>query len=268
MENSFLLDVRSLSVEVTGRPLVKEVNFTLNAGKTLCLVGESGSGKTTTALALMGLLSKKRGFRATGEAFFEGKNVLAFEDYEWQRIRGKDIAMIFQDPAASLNPILSIGDQVQEMFEIHTEDSCEKQEALTVEALASVGLDGIKNPFQTYPHQLSGGMKQRVMIAMSLCLGPKLLIADEPTSALDLTVQKEILEQLSRFQGALLLITHDFGVVAFMADYVAVMYRGTIVEYNSVEAILAHPQHPYTKALLAARPTKENRRKMLPMGMP
>lgn len=263
MENSSLLQVESLGVTIGGRDIVRNVSFSIEPGQTLCLVGESGSGKTTTALALMGLLSKKRGFISTGKALFDGNELLSLSDSGWAGIRGRDISMIFQDPTASLNPIFTIGDQIQEMFQVHTDLSEEEAEAKTVEALASVGLAGLHNPFETYPHQLSGGMKQRVMIAMALCLGPKLLIADEPTSALDLTVQKDILMLLKKFEGAMLLITHDFGVVAEMADVVAVMYKGEIVELKSVHDIFNNPAHPYTRALLAARPTKENRKKFI-----
>ncbi len=265
MENSSLLHVEALSVAIGGRPLVRNISFRIAAGKTLCLVGESGSGKTTASLACMGLLSKKRGFTVTGKVFYEGKQLLDCSDRAMRSLRGVDISMIFQDPSASLNPIFTVGEQISEMLEIHTDLSDEEIQAKTLEALASVGLAELHNPFEVYPHELSGGMKQRVMIAMSLCLGPKLLIADEPTSALDVTVQKDILELLKKFQGAMLLITHDFGVVAQMADDVAVLYRGEIVEYKSAQEMFSNPSHPYTKALLASRPTKENRRKILPV---
>lgn len=268
MENSSLLQVESLGVAIGGRDIIRDVSFSINPGQTLCLVGESGSGKTTTSLALMGLLSKKRGFTASGKAFFDGKDLVGLSDSGRRGIRGRDISMIFQDPTASLNPIFTIGDQIREIFDVHTDLSEEEAEAKTVEALASVGLADLHNPFETYPHQLSGGMKQRVMIAMALCLSPKLLIADEPTSALDLTVQKEILMLLKQFRGAMLLITHDFGVVAEMADIVAVMYKGEIVELQSVRDIFNNPAHPYTKALLASRPTKENRKQFIPIMTP
>lgn len=255
MEN--LLVVDALSVSVGGSEIVRNLSFSIEPGKRLCLVGESGSGKTTTSLAVMGLLSKKRGFSATGSIRFEGKELLGMSNTSLNALRGPEIGMIFQDPSASLNPIFSIGEQIQEMFLVHSDED------KTLEALASVGLQDITHPFDTYPHQLSGGMKQRVMIAMALALGPKLLIADEPTSALDLTVQKEILQLLKRFQGAMLLITHDFGVVHEMADMVAVMYKGEIVEYATVDEIFDNPTHPYTKKLLSSRPTKENRKKRI-----
>ncbi|MCE5295446.1 MAG: ABC transporter ATP-binding protein [Chlamydiales bacterium] len=265
MENSSLLQIEALSVTVGSKVLVNNISITLNAGKTLCLVGESGSGKTTTALACMGLLSYKRGFKATGKVLYNNTNLLEFTDKEWQKVRGPELAMIFQDPSSSLNPIFSIGDQIREMLEIHTDYSDDELDVKTLEVLAKVGLQSLHNPFAIYPHELSGGMKQRVMIAMNICLKPKLLIADEPTSALDLTVQKDILKLLKKFDGAMLLITHDFGVVAEMADDVAVMYKGEIVEHNTVHEIFTNPQAPYTKALLASRPTKENRRQMLPV---
>lgn len=268
MENVSLLQVESLCVSIDGRDIARNLSFSINRGQTVCLVGESGSGKTTTALAIMGLLSQKRGFKACGKVLFEDRELLGFSEGSWQNIRGKEISMIFQDPSASLNPIFTVGDQVREMLQVHTELSDEELEAKTIEALASVGLADLHDPFEIYPHQLSGGMKQRVMIAMALCLDPKLLIADEPTSALDLTVQKDILALLKKYQGAMLLITHDFGVVAEMADVVAVMYKGEIVEYASAYDILHNPTHAYTKALLAARPTKENRKKMIPILTP
>lgn len=258
-----LLVVNGLSVSVGSSEIVRSISFSINPGERLCLVGESGSGKTTTSLAVMRLLSKKRGFRTTGSVCYQGNELLEMPQKACNAFYGPEIAMIFQDPSASLNPILSIGEQIQEMFLIHTDLSEEESEAKVLDALASVGLGKIAHPFHIYPHELSGGMKQRVMIAMALALGPKLLIADEPTSALDLTVQKEILGLLKRFTGAMLIITHDFGVVAEMADMVAVLYKGEIVEYANVHDIFTKPSHPYTKRLLAARPTKENRKKKL-----
>lgn len=262
------MEIESLKVSVKGHEIVKGVSFEVVAGKTLCLVGESGSGKTTTASAIMGLLAKKMGYDVSGKVLFRGQNLLELSDRELRSIRGASISMIFQDPASSLNPVMSIGEQIMESFLIHTEMSVEEAEVKTIEMLESVGLGNLPDPFETYPHELSGGMKQRAMIAMALCLKPEVLIADEPTSALDLTVQKDILQLLKSFQKStnmgILLITHDFGVVAEMADNVAVMYGGKIVEMAEAKELLAHPSHPYTKALLSALPTKENRRKMLP----
>ena len=267
MNNPSLLDVENLVVSVHDKPIVKGISFSIQPGQRLAVVGESGSGKTTTALAVLRLLSKKSGFEASGRVVFDSQDLLTLSDGELRQIRGRKASMIFQDPTASLNPILSIGEQIGEMFEIHEELTDEEVEAKTVEALESVGLGNLHNPWEVYPHELSGGMKQRVMIAMSLCLNPKLLIADEPTSALDLTVQKDILALLKQYQGAMLLITHDFGVVKEMADNVCVLYRGNIVEQGKTDAVLQNPQHAYTKSLLAALPTKANRRKLLPVGV-
>lgn len=264
MEKNSLVEVVELKVFIQEIELVKEVSFSLHSGKTLCLVGESGSGKTTTAMAIMGLTAKKRGFRVSGKVLFSGHNLLGMSDRRLRKYRGPHLAMIFQDPSSSLNPVYSIGEQISEMFHLHTKLTPEEAEVKTIEALESVGLGGILDPFETYPHQLSGGMKQRVMIAMALALGPEVLIADEPTSALDLTVQKEILNLLKKFSGAKLIITHDFGVVAEMADSVAVMHSGQIVEFGGVHEIFNRAAHPYTKGLLSSRPSGQNRKKMLP----
>lgn len=262
------MEIESLKVSVKGHEIVKGVSLHLEAGKTLCLVGESGSGKTTTASAIMGLLPKKMGFKVSGSVLFDDLNLLDLTDHSLRKIRGSRISMIFQDPASSLNPVFSIGEQIMENYLIHTQMSPEEAEVKAIEMLGRVGLQDLPDPFETYPHELSGGMKQRAMIAMALCLNPEVLIADEPTSALDLTVQKDILLLLKQFQKATnmatLLITHDFGVVAEMADVVAVMYGGKLVEMGPVYEVLHHPSHPYTKALLSAIPTRENRRKMLP----
>ncbi len=265
MDNSSLLEASKLSVFVKGRPIVKGISFGIKAGERLALVGESGSGKTTTALAVMGLLSQKNGFDVSGSINFESKELLHLSSSQLRDIRGKELSMIFQDPAASLNPIFSVGEQISEMFEIHEDLEAQEREQKTVEALQAVGLSDLHNPFEVYPHELSGGMKQRVMIAMSLSLKPKLLIADEPTSALDLTVQKDILNLLKQYHGAMLLITHDFGVVKEMADRVCVMYHGEIVESGKTDVVMNNPEHPYTKALLGALPQKSNRRKLLPV---
>lgn len=265
MEKTPLVEISALSVSVNRQMLVKGISFDLFADKTLCLVGESGSGKTTTASAMMGLLPKKQGFKVSGGIFFKGQNLIGLSDWKMRKFRGQHLSMIFQDPASSLNPIFSIGEQVSELFQLHSKLSIEEAEVKTIEALESVGLGDILNPFETYPHELSGGMKQRVMIAMGVCLRPQVIIADEPTSALDLTVQKEILALLKRFSGAKLLITHDFGVVAEMADLVAVMYAGQIVEYGSSQEIFYNAAHPYTQGLLMARPSRSCRKKMLPV---
>lgn len=248
--------------------LVQGVSFSLYSKKTLALVGESGSGKSTTALALLGLLEQFSSFKITGSVIFEGHNLLTLSEKKLRKIRGANVGMIFQDPAASLNPVFSIGQQVAEMWLVHRSSSVEEAEEQASLMLARVGLQKIKNFFNTYPHELSGGMKQRVMIAMSLICSPKILIADEPTTALDLTVQKEILlllKELQRENGlALLIITHDMGVVAEMADEVAVMYASEIVEFGPIKSLFEKRLHPYTQALFASRPTPQMRKKTLP----
>jgi oligopeptide/dipeptide ABC transporter ATP-binding protein len=262
-----ILNVEGLSVALEKKSmrvdLVKKIDFSLYASDTLALVGESGSGKTTTAHALLGL----SGFKTSGKVIFEEKNLLQLPAVELRKLRGTKLSMIFQDPASALNPVFTIGTQIAEVFEIHTACSQEEAYALTAEALEKVSLGAITHPFETYPHQLSGGMKQRAMIAMALALGPKVLIADEPTSALDLTVQGEILDLLKKYSQqnsmAMLLITHDFSVVEKVADRVVVMYLGELVEEASCDELFKKPFHPYTQALMQARPTKENRKKML-----
>jgi peptide/nickel transport system ATP-binding protein len=261
-----IIEVEQLSVMCEGRFLVKDISFFIEEGRTLTIIGESGSGKTTTANAIGGLLPKKN-YSVTGKVLFEGKNLLQLSEGEFRDIRGKKLSMVFQDPSSSLHPLFSIGRQVAEMFEVHLSLEEEEIAMRTEDMLSQVGLSSVSNAFETYPHQLSGGMKQRVMIAMALCLGPSLLIADEPTSSLDLTVQKEILELLQDFQKkhatTLLLITHDFSVVSFLADYVAVLYSASIVEYASKEELFSDPLHPYTQELLSSLPKKENRKKLL-----
>jgi oligopeptide/dipeptide ABC transporter ATP-binding protein len=259
-----ILKVEELTVSIGSVDIVKEVGFSLYAKETLAIVGESGSGKTTTAHAVLALGN----FKTQGTVNFEGINLLELSEESRRALRCTKLSMIFQDPASALNPLFTIGAQIAELFEIHTDYSEEERVLLTRQALEKVSLTSVKDPFETYPHQLSGGMKQRTMIAMALALGPKVLVADEPTSALDLTVQKEILDLLKHYTHhnsmALLLITHDFNVVESLADRVAVMYLGEIVEEAACNELFDHPAHPYTKALMQARPTKENRKKFLP----
>lgn len=265
------IHVQSLSVSIErGKDkvdLVQDVSFLIEHNQTLAVIGESGSGKTTLAHALLRLHSQKNGFRTRGSVLFANENLLTCSEKRLQKVRGAKIAIICQDPATSLNPVFSIGSQIAEVFELHGVDSFEEIEAKTFEALREVGLQGVLHPFHTYPHQLSGGMKQRVMIAMAIAMRPKVLIADEPTSALDLTVQKEILELLKKYREdhsmAFLLITHDFNVVRKMADFVAVMYKGEFVEQATVQELFDNPVHPYTQALLSARLTRENRKQKL-----
>jgi oligopeptide/dipeptide ABC transporter ATP-binding protein len=271
-----LLDVRSLTVELPTtsgwiRP-VNDVSFTLAEGETLGIVGESGSGKTMLALALIGL--EPHGARHTGEAWFharaaKSKNLLAASPDEMRAIRGSDIAMIFQEPMTALNPVLRVAGQVAEAIRVHEPRTTEKEiHRRVIESLERAALPDPERRARQYPHQLSGGLRQRVMIAMALAAGPRILIADEPTTALDVTVQKQILELLAKLrrelQLSLLFITHDLGVVAQVADRVAVMYAGRIVEYGPVMEVLRAPRHPYTAGLLRAAP-RLVREKLIPI---
>jgi oligopeptide/dipeptide ABC transporter ATP-binding protein len=247
--------------------LVSCVSFSLKRAKTLALVGESGSGKTTCALAILQLLPKYLGYRISGTIAFANQNILHMSYPDLSRIRGKGIGIIFQDPSSSLNPVFTIGNQLAEMFQYHENMLLQESRFRSIELFRRVDLECADDCFEIYPHELSGGMKQRVVIAIALALRPKILIADEPTTALDVTIQREILlllkELQQEFSMAQLLITHDMGVVREMADDVAVMYAGQIVEFRKKDDVLSNPLHPYTKALLASRPRKEMHKKPL-----
>jgi oligopeptide/dipeptide ABC transporter ATP-binding protein len=256
-----LLSVEDLRVEFwTERGTVHAVNgvsFAVDRGETLGIVGESGCGKSVTSLAIMGILSRA-GRVVGGTAKFEGRDLLKLSDDELRKVRGKDVAMIFQDPMTSLNPVLTIGRQIREALETHF--GLEKEEA-NKRAAALLDQVGIPSPdlrLKDYPHQFSGGMRQRAMIAMALACEPKVLIADEPTTALDVTIQAQILNLLRALVAerdtALILITHDLGVVAGMCERVNVMYAGTIVEAGAAEQLFARPRHPYTLGLLQSVP--------------
>lgn len=262
--------IKSLNVSVRKTPIIRDVDLELHTHETLALVGESGSGKTTLAQALLALHSTKSGYETSGQVLFTEGNILSLSEARLREIRGSFISIIFQDPASALNPVFTVGNQVAETFRLHTNLTDDEIEQKTFEVLAEVGLAELHNPFEVYPHQLSGGMKQRVMIAMAIALGPKVLVADEPTSALDLTIQKEILELLQKYRQAhamaLLLITHDLAVVKKMADRVAVMYLGEIVEIATTDELFSHPKHPYTQKLLSSLLTKEKRKKILTTG--
>jgi oligopeptide/dipeptide ABC transporter ATP-binding protein len=266
-----ILEVRNLNCVLRQKsaslPIVRDVSFSLAPNSTLAVVGESGSGKTTMALSLLRLKPLFQRFELSGEVLFEGKNLLTLGESELRKIRGGKISMIFQDPASALNPVFSIGQQVAETLMIHEGKSVEEAEERAIETLDQVGLGQVPNLLETYPHELSGGMKQRAMIASAIITNPKIIIADEPTTALDLTVQKEILTLLGalgkQYGMALLVITHDIGVVAEMADFVAVMYAGSLVEFGSTLQVFEKPLHPYTKALFEARPKYELRKKRL-----
>lgn len=238
---------------------VRGVSFQVNEGETLAIVGESGSGKTVTSKAVMGLIATPPGeIGSDSEIYFEGKNILNFTDKEWMDFRGKDAGMIFQDPMTSLNPTMKIGDQISEGIRKHQKISKKEAMAKTVDLLKKVNIPNPEERLKQYPHEFSGGMRQRVVIAIALACNPKLMIADEPTTALDVTIQAQILKLLKEIQkannSAIIMITHDLGVVAGMADKIAVMYAGKIVEEGTVEEIFNNPQHPYTYALLNAVP--------------
>lgn len=256
-----VLRIEELTVRLAAaKPIhvVDHVSFSLRHGRTLCLVGESGCGKSLTARAVLRLIDLPLSIGEGSRVFFGGQDLLALGEQALREIRGCDIAMIFQEPASALNPLHTVGDQVAEPMMLHL--GLSRREALRRAAVLfdQVGISLPDRRIHQYPHELSGGMQQRVVIAMSLACGPRLLIADEPSTALDVTIQAQILdllrEQQRRRDMAILLITHDLGVVAEMADDIAVMYAGRIVEYGAADSILAAPRHPYTRALIASTP--------------
>lgn len=255
-----LLDVQDLSIRIAGttRDLVEDLSFTLWPGETLCIVGESGCGKSLTALALMGLLASPPLSVTGGTASFDGKDLLTLPLDHLRNLRGDRMAMIFQEPMTSLNPAMKIGNQIAEAVQRHRGVSAEAARARALEMLRRVRIPAPESRLDAYPHNLSGGMRQRVMIAMALANDPALLLADEPTTALDVTIQAQILELMRTLQAesgsAMILITHDLGVVAEMADKVAVMYAGRIVELGPVAQIFDDPQHPYTIGLMSSMP--------------
>ncbi len=242
---------------------VDGIDLELVAGETLGVVGESGCGKSVTALSILRLLPEPPAKIEAGQVIFEGRNLLELPDDEMRRLRGNRLAMIFQEPMTSLNPVFRVGDQIGEALDVHREISRTERDARVVELLELVGIPEPRKRARDYPHQLSGGMRQRVMIAMALANDPAVLIADEPTTALDVTIQAQILELLdrlkSRFRMAVLLITHDLGIVAESAQRVAVLYAGRVVETGTVAEIFATPEHPYTAGLLAALPSARTR---------
>lgn len=254
------LKVKNLSVEFDTNDgvvhAVKDVSFTLEQGKTMAIVGESGSGKSQTAFAIMGLLPKNG--RAAGSVLYEDNEILNLPEAEINKYRANEIAMIFQDPMTSLNPYMRISNQMAEVLMHHK--GLSKKDAITasVQMLDAVQIPNAKNRVRMYPHEFSGGMRQRVMIAMSLLCSPKLIIADEPTTALDVTVQAEIMDLLldlqEDFGTSIILITHDLGIVAGTCEDTLVMYGGNVMEYRSTADIFAAPEHPYTQGLLAAVP--------------
>ena len=248
-------------------PALKGVSLEIGRGETLAIVGESGSGKSVTALAITRLLPTPPAVYQSGGITFEGQDLLKASDAELRKVRGGKIAYIFQEPSTSLNPVYSIRSQMAEMIQLHRPDVIDI-DAEIIRWLDAVGIIDPATRLYDYPHQLSGGMQQRVMIAMALSARPHLLIADEPTTALDVTIQKQILDKLRELQRdlnmAVMLITHNFAIIRGLARNVAVMYRGEIVEYGETEQVLSHPQHPYTKALIACIPRLGVHRHRLP----
>ncbi|NME07048.1 ABC transporter ATP-binding protein [Psychrobacillus sp. BL-248-WT-3] len=249
-------------------PSVDYVDFHVREGEILGIVGESGCGKSVTSLSIMGLVPSPPGKITNGEILFKGKDLTTFSEKEMRKIRGNEIAMIFQEPMTSLNPLFTIGNQLIEAITLHKKDWSKKQaKDRAIEMLKLVGLPRAEALMKDYPHQLSGGMRQRVMIAMALVCDPEVLIADEPTTALDVTIQAQILKLMrdlnKRLNTAVLLITHDLGVVAETCERVVVMYAGKVVEEGLVETIFKDPQHPYTKGLLASVPDMRYKKQRL-----
>lgn len=268
---SALLSVENLEISFAGaeqpQRVVKGINFSLNGGgETLAILGESGSGKSVSALALTRLLPAEPTCTIRGQITFDGQSVLELPERRVRKLRGAGIAYIFQEPSASLNPVFSIGFQIAEAVRLHRPDIFDPQ-ARVIELLELVGIRDAARRFKAYPHELSGGMQQRVMIAMALACEPKILVADEPTTALDVTIQAQIIDLLRELRRKLgmsiLLITHNFGIVKGFADRVMVLYRGEIVEQGTVDSVLENAQHPYTRALIACIPRLGAKRKRL-----
>lgn len=264
MDNK-LLEVKNLQVSIkTYRgevQAVRDVSFSIEKGEVFCIVGESGCGKSVTAQTLMKLNPSPPTMIKNGKILLNGKDIVPMNKHEMKSIRGREISMIFQDPMTSLNPTQRIGKQIEEAVRVHETVSEQEARQRAISMLEKVGVPGPEERILQYPHEFSGGMRQRVMIAMGLACDPQLLIADEPTTALDVTIQAQILELIKQIQQekgiSVLLITHDLGVVANMADKVAVMYAGKIVETGTCRQVMKTPMHPYTKALLAAKPTAD-----------
>ena len=271
MSNS-LIAISGLTVSTTddNRTLVNDVSFSIAPGEAVGVVGESGSGKTLTALTLLGLLP--RGVHATaGSVTYAGKDLLHTDEESLRSIRGNEIAMIYQDPMTALNPVMKLGAQLIEVIESHTGDVSDARERVLA-AFSEVGIPDPKRAYDSYPHEFSGGMRQRVMIAMALILSPQLLIADEPTTALDVTIQQQILalvmQERRKRNMSMLWITHDLGVVANLVDRVIVMYAGRIVEVGAVKDVFTNPQHPYTAGLLASLPKASDKNRTRLVSIP
>lgn len=269
-----LLSVRNLKTSffthVGEVKAVRGISFDVNEGEVLGIVGESGSGKSVTSLSIMGLLQYP-GRVVDGEILLNGEDILTYSKNQMRRVRGKEIAMIFQDPMTSLNPVYTIGNQIMEMILEHEKMTKREASARAIEMLKLVGIPAAEKRIDSYPHEFSGGMRQRVMIALALSCNPKLLIADEPTTALDVTIQAQILSLIKslnkQFGMTTMLITHDLGVVATVCDKVAVMYGGLIMEYGTADEIFYHPRHPYTMGLLGSIPHVDGgeKRRLIPI---
>ena len=267
MEN--ILEIKDLSIQYRADKRIVEavnkLNFTLKKGESLGLVGETGAGKTTTALGIMGLIPNPPGMVTEGEILFEGEDLLKLNKKKLREVRGKKISMIFQDPMTSLNPVMTVGDQIAESIRIHEKCSKAQAAAKATERLEMVGIPGER--YGEYPHQFSGGMKQRVVIAIALSCNPDLLLADEPTTALDVTIQAQVLDLIVKLkkekQTSMILITHDLGIVAEVCDKVAIMYAGEIGGFGSLEQIYGNTCHPYTKGLFGSIPDLESHAKRL-----
>ncbi|UII57543.1 ABC transporter ATP-binding protein [Cytobacillus spongiae] len=263
----YLLEVRNLKTyfynDGTETPAVDGVSFELKRGETLGIVGESGSGKSITSLSILQLVPKPHGKIVDGEIVFKGRNLIGLSEKEIRKIRGNEISMIFQEPMTSLNPVYTIGNQIAEVMILHQKLSKNQAKEKVIDILKTVGIPNAEKRIDQYPHQLSGGMRQRVMIAMALACNPDLLIADEPTTALDVTTQAQILELMNdlkkKTNTSILFITHDLGVIADSAEKVAVMYLGRVVEYTDVETFFEDPKHPYSKGLITSIPSLTNR---------
>ena len=262
MNNNNLLDIIELKTYFFVRDwiakAVDNVTLTIAPGQTLGLVGESGCGKSVTAHSIMRLIPEPPGKIVDGKILFDGKDLVKATEKQMRKVRGNKISMIFQEPMTSLNPVFTVGDQVSEVIELHTNISKRELKNRVIEMFKLVGIPDQQTRIDEYPHQMSGGMRQRVMIAMALACNPRLMIADEPTTALDVTIQAQILDLMNRLKAetgaAILFITHDLGVIAQMAQMVAVMYAGKIVEYADVKTLFANPKHPYTIGLMESIP--------------
>lgn len=265
MSEKDLLEVKNLHTSFRIKDefydAVDDVNFKLKHNEILAIVGESGCGKSTLATTIMGLFNPIN-TQVKGEIVYNGKDLTKISEAEYNKIRGNEIGMIFQDPLSALNPLMRIADQIKEGLSYHTDMSASEQEARVLELLEQVGIPNPQRVAKQYPHELSGGMRQRVIIAIAIACKPPIIIADEPTTALDVTIQAQILDLLTDLQreteAGIILITHDLGVVAEMADQVAVMYAGEFVEFASVKELFENPQHPYTRSLLQSIPQEDN----------